>query len=134
MQGFVAQIPLRFTAPTPKPRYPKQLKHLGDHIRARRIDLGLFQKEAAARIGVDHATVTNWELGNAEPEERFLPALIRFLEHNPLPAANGPGEQVRRTRLTRGLSISALAKPLDRTSKSQVDAAAPPDKVGVADA
>jgi transcriptional regulator with XRE-family HTH domain len=78
-------MPLRFIAPIPKPHYPKQFKHLGDHLRAKRIDRGLFQKEVAARIGVDTATVTNWELGNTEPEERFIPALIRFLGYNPLP-------------------------------------------------
>lgn len=75
---------MRFTAPTPKPCYPKQRKHLGDHLRAKRIDLGLLRKEIAVRIGVDTATVTNWELGHTDPEERFIPALIRFLGHNPL--------------------------------------------------
>ena len=54
--------------------------------------------------------MTNWELGNTEPEERFIPALIRFLGHNPLPEPKSPGEQVRRERRTRGLTISALAK------------------------
>jgi hypothetical protein len=47
---------------------------------------------------------------NPEPEERFIPALIRFPGHNPLPEARSPGEQVRRERLTRGLTISALAE------------------------
>ena len=101
---------MRFIAPTPKPRYRKQLKHLGDHVRAKRINLGLCQKEVAARIGVDTATVTNWELGHTEPEERFIPALIRCLGHNPLPAARSPGEQVRRARLTRGLTVAGPAK------------------------
>ena len=101
---------MRFTAPTPKPRYPKQRKHLGDHLRAKRIDLGLLRTEIAVRIGVDTATVTNWELGHTDPEERFIPALIRFLGHNPLPAAKSPGGQVRLVRLTRGLSIRALAE------------------------
>lgn len=76
---------------------------------AKRIDLGLLQKEVAVRIGVDTATVTNWELGTTEPEERFIPALIRFLGYNPLPAAKSPGEQVRRARLAKGFSIRALA-------------------------
>jgi transcriptional regulator with XRE-family HTH domain len=116
-QGFVAQIPLRFIAPAPKPRYPKQFKHLGDHLRARRIGLGLLQKDAAPRMGVHTATVTNWELGNTEPEERFIPALIGFLGYNPLPASRSPGEAIRRERLTRGWSLATLA------AKAGVDAA-----------
>jgi transcriptional regulator with XRE-family HTH domain len=107
--GFVAQLPLRFTTPAPKPCYPKQIKHLGDHLRAKRIDLGLLQKEAAARLGVSVASVTNWELGNTEPEERFIPALITFLGHNPLPEPRSQGEAVRRARLSRGWSLATLA-------------------------
>lgn len=111
--GFVAQLPLRLTAPTPKPRYPKQFKHLGDHLRARRIDLGLLQRDVADQIGADTATVTNWELGNTEPEERFIPALIRFLGYNPLHQAEARGEEVRRTRFTRASqskpSLASLA-------------------------
>jgi len=98
-----------FTVPLPKPGYPKQLKHLGDHLRARRIDLGLLQRDAAAEIGVDTATVTNWELGNTEPEVRFLPALITFLGHNPLPGPETCGQAVKRERLSLGLSKERLA-------------------------
>jgi transcriptional regulator with XRE-family HTH domain len=123
-QGFVAQLPLRFTAPSPKPRYPKQFKYLGDHLRAKRIDLGLLQREVAVRIGVDTATVTNWELGNTEPEERFIPALIGFLGYNPLPAPKSLGEAVRRERLTRGWSVAALAARVgvDPTTVARLEA------------
>jgi transcriptional regulator with XRE-family HTH domain len=134
LQGFVAQIPWSFTAATPKPRYPKRLGHLGDHLRARRIDLGLLQKDAAAQIGVDTATVTSWELGHAEPEERFIPALIAFLGYNPLPEARSPGEQVRRARLTRGLSIRALAELaiVDEGSVTHLESGNPRVNTGVA--
>lgn len=36
--------------------------------------------EAALTMGVDQATVTNWELGHTRPARRFLPAIKRFLE------------------------------------------------------
>ena len=110
MQGFVAQIPWRFTVPTPKPRYPKQIKHLGDRIRARRIDLGLLQREAASRIGVTGEAVHNWEGDHAEPEVRFYPALIDFLGYNPLPEPRTLGEAVKRERMNRGWSMARLAK------------------------
>jgi DNA-binding XRE family transcriptional regulator len=86
-QGFVAQIPLRFTIAKPKPHYPKQIKNLGDHIKVKRLDRDLFQKQVAGLIGVDTTTITNWELGNTEPEKRFIPAIITFLGYNPLPPA-----------------------------------------------
>ena len=123
LQGFVAQLPLRLTSPTPKPRYPKQIDHLGDHIRARRIDLGLLQKEAGRRIGVHGVTITNWELGNSEPGDRFIPALVGFLGYHPLPAAKSPGEQVRRARLSLGLSIRNLADlaGVDEASVSYIE-------------
>src|SRR3990172_6150033 len=109
-QGFVAQIPWRLTAPTPKPRYPKQFKHLGDHIRARRIDLRLLQREVVALIGVTENVIHKWERGHAEPEVRHFPALIGFLGYNPLPEPRTPGQSVRRERMTRGWSISRLAR------------------------
>jgi hypothetical protein len=42
-----------------KPKSPstKNLQTLGDHIRKKRLDLGLFQKEVASRIGVDAESV-----------------------------------------------------------------------------
>jgi transcriptional regulator with XRE-family HTH domain len=85
--------------------------------------LGLLQKDAAAQIGVDTATVTNWELGHTELEERFIPALIAFLGYNPLPEARSPGELVHRARLARGLSIRALADlaGVDEASVSYVE-------------
>ncbi len=43
------------------PAYPKSLETLGDHIRKRRLDLGLEQQQVAARLGVSESTVWNWE-------------------------------------------------------------------------
>ncbi|MFK5925465.1 MAG: helix-turn-helix transcriptional regulator [Desulfuromusa sp.] len=36
---------------------------LGDHLRQRRIELGLYQKDVAAKLGVTTSTVWNWEYG-----------------------------------------------------------------------
>jgi len=37
--------------------YPQILKTLGDHLRKRRLDLNLLQKEVAEIIGVDETTI-----------------------------------------------------------------------------
>jgi transcriptional regulator with XRE-family HTH domain len=39
--------------------YPDALVTLGDHIRKRRLDLGLRQRDVAAQFGVNVNTVTN---------------------------------------------------------------------------
>src|SRR5262245_4545307 len=49
------------------PRLPRQLKTLGDHIRKKRIELGLLQREVADLLGVDSQSVNAWERNYREP-------------------------------------------------------------------
>ena len=68
----------------PKPeRYPKELNTLGDHIRARRIDLGLFQSQVAEQIGVREQTITNWEDNASQPPLEYHLAITRFIGYDP---------------------------------------------------
>jgi transcriptional regulator with XRE-family HTH domain len=55
-------------------------------LRKRRLDLGLLQREVAARLGVTESTVTNWELNRTSPKIRFLPGIIALLGYDPRPA------------------------------------------------
>lgn len=96
-------------AAVPKPGYPKQFSHLGHHVRARRIDLGLQLEPAASRMGVASDTLRNWESGRTEPEVRFLPALIEFLGYDPLPLPKTAGQAIRKARLSFGLSLKGVA-------------------------
>jgi DNA-binding XRE family transcriptional regulator len=57
---------------------------LGDHLRRRRLELGLHQKDVAKIIGVTTSSVWNWEHG-LEPELRYQPQIITFLGVNPTP-------------------------------------------------
>jgi len=76
---------LKLRAAKPKSsHYPKELNTLGDHIRQRRLDLGLFQKQVAEQIGVDKTTVSNWECHESSPQVHDMPAIIRFLGYNPV--------------------------------------------------
>lgn len=85
---------------------------LGDHIRARRIDLGLFQKEVAERIGVHPLTITNWEDSASQPPVQYIPAIIRFLGYDPSPEATTfPGRLIY-SRRVRGLTQKQLATEL----------------------
>lgn len=93
----------------PKPGYPKELKSLGDQLRARRLDLALSQTEASGRLGVDPSTIRNWENGRTEIEVRFYPALFEFLGSIPLREPMTLGEAICRKRMVRGWSRKLLA-------------------------
>jgi len=93
-------------------RYPKGINTLGDHIRARRLDLNLLQKEVADQIGVHELTITNWEDNATVPEVRYIPAIIQFLGYNPLPAAITLPERLASARRALGLSQRKMAARL----------------------
>ena len=59
------------------------LKTIGDHLRTKRLDLGLLQKEVAKRLGVDTDSVTNWEKGRTSPRLQLMPRIIEFLRYKP---------------------------------------------------
>jgi transcriptional regulator with XRE-family HTH domain len=52
---------------------------IGDHLKKRRLDLGLSRRQVAGRLGVDQASVGNWENGRATPQARYLPKITAFL-------------------------------------------------------
>jgi transcriptional regulator with XRE-family HTH domain len=104
------------TLKTPKPRnpaYPEHLKTLGDHIRTRRLDLGIHQKDVAAIVNATTSTVTNWEKNRTSPTLEFLPRILSFLGYDPS-SDHAPtlGEKIKRYRRINGLSIKKLAQQL----------------------
>ncbi|MDR3500702.1 MAG: helix-turn-helix transcriptional regulator [Parvibaculum sp.] len=54
----------------------------------------------------------NWEKSKTEPEVRYIPAIIRFLGHDPFPAPQTLGERIVRTREGQGISRKRLAAKL----------------------
>ena len=104
---------LVFQALWPKPpEYPAELLTLGNHIRARRLDYGLNQKEAAKRIGVNPWTILNWEKGHREPHVRAYPGIMNFLGYCPVQYPKSVGERIRLHRMHRGLTLLSLANIL----------------------
>src|SRR5580704_14810645 len=74
----------------PKPRYWKSSQHipivpqtLGEKIKKHRLELGLFQRDAAAKIGISSATLSNWERGVITPERRMRKKMQDFLNYTP---------------------------------------------------
>jgi len=121
---------MALTLPKPNPGYRLQLVSVGDHIRKKRLALGLMQKEVASRLGATSATVKNWEQGHTEIEVRFYPKIIGFLGYNPLPEARTRGEVIRRERMSRGLAANRLAQlaGIDENTVARLEA----DRAGMA--
>ncbi len=90
--------------------YPLQIKSLGDHIRKRRLDLKIFQKEAAKRIGIDETTIWFWENNRVKPSISYIPKIIEFLGYIPFDTKyNSLREKIIIFRQIHGLSQKKLA-------------------------
>jgi transcriptional regulator with XRE-family HTH domain len=86
---------------------------LGDHLKKRRLDLKLLQREVAQKLGVDKTTIHNWERGHATPALCFMPRIREFLGYTPFEVqAASLGEKIKAYRQLLGLSRRALAREL----------------------
>jgi transcriptional regulator with XRE-family HTH domain len=94
------------------PTYPTELKTLGDHLRKRRLDLGLLQREVAEKLGVDEDSVCHWEIGFSRPKAYLIPRVTEFLGYAPWAAPATLGEWLVMARRANGLSRKRLAKRL----------------------
>ena len=65
---------------------PKELRTLSDHLRKRRIELRLSQRQVEKQMGLGSKTVWSWERGT-EPATRSWSEIIRFLGYDPREAA-----------------------------------------------
>ena len=102
---------LALTGRRPPPKgYPTKLKSLGDHIRAKRLDLGLYQKEVADLIGVGESNIWNWENNRCQPEVRFIPKITDFLGYTPYTPTPSFPEWLKMVRAAAGLTQEQLAQ------------------------
>ena len=84
---------------------------VGEHILKKRLENGLTQAELAGLLGVDVATVLNWEKGHITtiPALR-MPALIQFLGYNPEPEPDSVGARLKWKRRSVGWTIDEAAR------------------------
>lgn len=85
---------------------------LGEHLRKRRLELRLTQKQVAERIGVNPWTILNWEKGNTEPPIASMPALLKFLGYAPFPEPKTLSDRMLAKRRAMGWSIKNAARQL----------------------
>jgi transcriptional regulator with XRE-family HTH domain len=103
---------MHLTGPRPRvlPRgYPRKLRTLGDHIRKRRHDLGLWQRTVADTLGVRSETIRLWERGLARPLPCHYGRIVQFLGYDPQPEDRSLAGRLRAIRRRLGLSQAKLA-------------------------
>jgi site-specific DNA recombinase len=116
-RNFIPALPfchisLKGQRPLPQ-AYPRELKTLGDHLRKRRLDLKLLQKEVAQKVGVDEATIYNWENNRSSPELHYIPKVIEFLGYVPFDGQPKTlGERIVLYRRLHGITQEVLAHSL----------------------
>ena len=97
----------------PPDGYPQELETLGDHLRKRRLDLALLQRQVAAGLGVHEASIYNWEKNRKSPQLRFVARITESLGYVPdIGPSRTLGERIIATRRLLGLTQKELARRL----------------------
>lgn len=94
----------------PKARQPQTL---GEHLKHRRLELKLTQKEAGQQIGAaSDVTYLHWEKDQTDPPFESLPAIMAFIGYDPFPQPKDLPEQLLAKRRKAGWSIRQAAAKL----------------------
>jgi transcriptional regulator with XRE-family HTH domain len=120
--GIVAlpfcNLRLRGRRPLELPRgYPREIRTLGDHLRRRRLDLGLTQRILGERWGVRSETIAAWELGQTEPRIRQVAKIVALLQSDPVDHPTTLAGRLRAIRRQLGLTQAELAARLGQDEK-----------------
>jgi transcriptional regulator with XRE-family HTH domain len=104
----------KFTLTAPKPtKISQNPQTWGEHIKKRRLELGLFQSAVAKIIGITTSTVTNWEKYHSEPMLWVIPKVIEFLGYIPdLQSIQSLGQRIKAYRLLLGITQEELSRKL----------------------
>jgi len=76
------------------------------------MDLGLRKVDLAVKLGVDAATIQNWEGGQTSPQVRLMARVIAFIGCDPTPAETSLPSRLRAYRRREGLTQRAMAARL----------------------
>lgn len=82
---------------------------LGEHLKRKRLQANMLQREVAEVLGACHTAYLRWETDQSEPYARYYPAIIAFLGSTPWNTATSRQEQLVQFRRERGLTISEAA-------------------------
>jgi DNA-binding XRE family transcriptional regulator len=99
-------------------------KTLGDHIKKRRLEFGLYQAQVAKILGVTESTIVNWEKNRSKPSLRSMPKVTKFLGYCPfLCVPKTLGKKLLGYREHHGVTQKELAKQIgiDPTTLSRLE-------------
>jgi DNA-binding XRE family transcriptional regulator len=65
---------------------PKQPTTIGGHLRRRRLQLRIFQPEAARSLGVTTVSLSRWECDKVFPTAPYHAQIAKYLGYNLFPA------------------------------------------------
>jgi transcriptional regulator with XRE-family HTH domain len=108
---FCRQTPLTLKALRAKD-YSENPQTLGAHLKKRRKELGLLQREAAERMGVSTDTVVNWENDNTKPVAAQFRPVVAFLGYEPTPEPHTLADRLAAKQRTLGASLAQVARYL----------------------
>lgn len=104
-------MPLTLKAQKPKD-YAENPQSLGEHLKKRRKELGLLQREAGERMGVSAETVANWEKDKTKPIPTQFRPVVAFLGYDPTPTSVSLVERFEAKRRELGVTLEQVAKYL----------------------
>jgi transcriptional regulator with XRE-family HTH domain len=97
----------------PRKGYPEEPQTLGEHLKKRRLDRGLRQKDVAGVLGVTVDSYNGWEHDRHEPEVVYWSGITDFLGYDPNPAPQTLGERIKAKRRREGLTLREVARRLE---------------------
>lgn len=96
-----------------KPKEPDFVpRALGEHLRKRRLELGLSQGQGAKQLWVNPWTILNWEKSHTAPPYAAFPRILRWLGYDPCPAPKTLPERLAAKRRAMGWPIREAARKL----------------------
>jgi transcriptional regulator with XRE-family HTH domain len=93
--------------------YEEDPKALCDHLRRRRNDCGLHQRQAADQMAESEWTYANWENGRTTPGAVIYRRIVEFLGYYPHPTPRTLGDRLRKLRRCHGLTSRQAAQLAD---------------------
>jgi transcriptional regulator with XRE-family HTH domain len=106
---FCRQTPLTLKALRARD-YSQNPQNLGEHLKKRRRELGLLQREAANRMGIRTDTYANWEKGKTEPVTAQFRPVVEFLGYDPMPAPETLSERLKTKQRELGVTFAQVAR------------------------
>ncbi len=86
---------------------------LAEHLKKRRLELHILQKDLAERLGVHEQAIGLWERGAGVPMTRHLPKIIAFLGYDPEAEPESLPGRIAYARCRLGFTQNDLAEALE---------------------